>query len=149
MPGSHQSSLTKALSDLQDKARMRLGSEKMQVWSVSTVIHRTNLNWHIFCSNNPAIMGQASWHGLGWDGIRWIRVVGGGGNNYLRPKLVAGLRFCALVRMWKRKRECEQRLNNCPPTSPIPTTITTTTTSPPPPPHYRPTWCLSSPESSP
>ena len=84
---------------------------------------------HIFLRKRPCDHGQASWHELGWDGIRWIRVVGGGGNNYLRPKLVAGLRFCVLVRMWKRKRECEQRLNNCPPTSPIPTTITTITTA--------------------
>lgn len=65
-----------------------------------------------------------------WGGVAfWWGCGGGPVNNYFQSKLVARLRFCLLVRMWKRKLECEQRLNNCPLTpKPIPTT---TITSPP------------------
>ena len=44
---------------------------------------------------------------------------------------MARLRFCALVRMWKRKEECEQRLNNCPLTREHPHHHLHHTTNPP------------------
>ena len=101
-----------------------------------SVIYRTNLYGQLSTHTRHIFFTQKTLRSWA-KRLGMIMVVGRGGNNYLRPKLVAGLRFCVLVRMWKRKRECEQRLNNCPPTSPIPTT--TTTITPPPPTQRRPT----------